>query len=564
MIDIKGKPFYLDEEGIEWVKKTLAGMRVEEKIGQLFCLTDITMDPAVLTEMVRKYRPGAYLTRAGDAEEVKAALAAMQETSPIPMLFPCNLESGGNGIASQGTFFARPMAVAATGDDENARRLGLVCAREAGALGCNWALAPIVDIDYNWRNPITNVRTFGADPDTVLSMAEAYMEGVRTSGIPMAVCLKHFPGDGVDERDQHLLPTVNDLPFDVWMETYGWIYRKLIEKGAQTVMAGHIYQPALEQSSDPDIRRADMLPASQSRALLTGILRERFGFNGLIVTDATPMVGYNVAQRRADALRTSIAAGADMLMFCKNIEEDFAAIRQGLESGAISRERVDNAVMRQLALKASLSLHKARDSRMDISAVGCEEHKLWSSECADRSVTLVRDRLQILPISPQKTPHIRLTVLGEGEDGGFGDGSSVGALFREALEQEGFRVSMYDRGTMEHGEIFTSGVADMQAKFDLSIVAANVSTSSNHTTRRLDWIPLMAADEPWYTKDIPTVFVSFCNPYHLFDVPFMDCFINAYSSNPAAVKTVTKKLLGWSAFYGISPVDSFCGRKDLE
>lgn len=563
MIDMRGKPFHLDEEGIEWVKKTLAGMRVKEKIGQLFCLTDITMDPAVLTEMVQKYRPGAYLTRAGDAEEVKVALAAMQKTSPVPMLFPCNLESGGNGIASQGTFFARPMAVAATGDVKNARRLGLVCAREAGSLGCNWSLAPIVDIDCNWRNPITNVRTFGADPDTVLNMAAAYMEGVKASDVPMAVCLKHFPGDGVDERDQHLLPTVNDLSFDAWMDSYGRIYRTLIEKGAQTVMAGHIYQPALEQSADPDIRRADMLPASQSCALLTGILRERFGFNGLIVTDATPMVGYNVAQRRADALRTSIAAGADMLMFCKNIEEDYAAIWQGLENGAISPERLDNAIMRQLALKASLGLHKARDSHMNISAVGCEEHKLWSLECAERSVTLVRDRSQILPISPKKTPCIRLTVLGEGEDGGFGDGSSIGVPFREALEREGFRVSMYDRATMEHGEIFTSGVADMQAKFDLSIVVANVSTGSNHTTRRLDWITLMAADEPWYTKDIPTVFVSFCNPYHLFDVPFMDCFINAYSSNPAAVKAVTGKLLGRSAFHGISPVDPFCGRKDL-
>lgn len=563
MIDMRGKPFYLNDEDVEWVETTLTGMSVEEKIGQLFCLTDITMDPAVLTEMVRKYRPGAYLTRAGDAAGVKAALTAMQKESHIPMLFPCNLESGGNGIASQGTFFARPMAAAATGDVENARRLGLVCAREAGALGCNWALAPIVDIDVNWRNPITNVRTFGSDPDTVLNMAAAYMDGVADSGIPMAVCLKHFPGDGVDERDQHLLPTVNDLSLDAWMESYGRIYRTLIEKGAQTVMAGHIYQPALERSVVPDLSREDMLPASQSRTLLTGILRERFGFGGLIVTDATPMVGYNVVQRRADALRASVAAGADMLMFCKNIEEDFASIRQGLESGVIPQERLDDAALRQLALKASLGLHKTRDIGTDISAVGCVEHRLWSQECADRSVTLVRDREAFLPISPDKTPRIRLTVLGEGEDGGFGDGSSVGALFREALEREGFRVSMYDRATMERGEIFTSGVADMQAKFDLSIVAANVSTGSNHTTRRLDWITLMAADEPWYTKDIPTVFVSFCNPYHLFDVPFMGCFINAYSSSPVAVRAVTEKLLGRSAFHGVSPVDPFCGREEL-
>lgn len=561
MIDLRAKPFYLDDGGAAWVEETLAGMSVEEKIGQLFCLTDVTMDPEALSAMVRRYHPGAYLTRAGDGVEVKTALSAMQEASRIPLLFPCNLESGGNGIAREGTFFARPMAVAAAKDPVHARRLGLVCAREASALGCNWALAPIIDIDYNWRNPITNVRTYGSDPDTVLEMAAAYMDGVLASGVPMAVCLKHFPGDGVDERDQHLLPTVNDLSYDAWMDSYGRLYRALIDKGAQTIMAGHILQPSLERSVDPVIRRESMFPASQSKNLLTGVLRERFGFNGLIVTDATPMVGYNVVQRRADALRASIAAGADMIMFCKNIEEDHGAIRQGLETGVITEERLDEAVMRHLALKAGLGLHKPT---MKEASFDRREHERWASECADRAVTLVKDGERLLPISPKKTPRVRLTVLGEAVDGGFGDGSFIGEMLRAALEREGFQVSLYDRETMERGEIFTSGVADMKAKFDLSIVAANVATGSNHTTRRLEWITLMAADEPWYTKDIPTLFISFCNPYHRFDVPFIDCFVNAYSSNAATVSAVMDKLMGRSAFHGVSPVDPFCGREDLK
>lgn len=560
MIDLRVKPFYLDDGAAAWVEETLAGMSVEEKIGQLFCLTDITMDPEALSAMVRRYHPGAYLTRAGDGAEVKAALSAMQEASRIPLLFPCNLESGGNGIAREGTFFARPMAIAATKDPEHARRLGLVCAREASALGCNWALAPIIDIDYNWRNPITNVRTYGSDPDTVLEMASAYMDGVSASGVPMAVCLKHFPGDGVDERDQHLLPTVNDLSYDTWMESFGRIYRALIEKGAQTVMAGHIFQPALERSINPVIRRESMLPASQNKNLLTDVLRERFGFNGLIVTDATPMVGYNVTMPRADALRASVAAGADMIMFCKNIEEDHGAIRQGLETGVITEERLDEAVMRQLALKASLGLHKPALREVSFDR---REHERWASECADRAVTLVKAGEKLLPISPKKTPRVRLTVLGEAADGGFGDGGFIGGMLRAALEREGFRVSLYDRETMEQGEIFTSGVADMKAKFDLSVVAANVATGSNHTTRRLEWITLMAADEPWYVRDIPTLFISFCNPYHMFDVPFIDCFVNAYSSNAATVSAVVDKLMGRSAFRGVSPVDPFCGKKEL-
>lgn len=167
------------------------------------------------------------------------------KASKIPLLLPANLEAGGNGIATEGTYFAKEMEIAATEDPEQAHRLGEICGCEAGALGCNWSFAPIIDIDYNWRNPITNVRTFGSDPDTVLAMARAYCQGIRDSGAQMAVCIKHFPGDGRDERDQHLLATVNDLPAPQWEETYGRVYKALIDEGAETVMVGHIYQPAI-------------------------------------------------------------------------------------------------------------------------------------------------------------------------------------------------------------------------------------------------------------------------------------------------------------------------------
>ena len=558
-IDYKSKPFHLTDADILWVEKTLESLSPEEKIGQLFCLTDITTDPAALTAMVEKYHPGGYLTRAADGEEVAAAFKAMNEASRVPLLFPCNLESGGNGIANAGTFFARPLQVAATGDVKYAKMLGKVCAEEGGAIGCNWSLAPIVDIDYNWRNPITNVRTFGSDPDTVLDMAEAYLDGVAESEYSMAVCIKHFPGDGVDERDQHLLPTVNDLSAEEWMATYGRIYRTLIEKGAATVMAGHIMAPELERMVDPNVKNSDLRPGSQSKNLLTGLLREKLGFNGLIVTDATPMVGFSALSRRADAIRDAINAGSDMLMFCKNMDEDYGFVREAIRSGSISMERINEAVARQLALKASLGLHKQPEISGDLSKVGCETHRMWAAACADRAVTLVRDKEHILPVSAAKTPRVRLTVLGEGADGGFGDGGSIGGALKAALEKEGFEVALYDYATMEHGEIFYCGVDMMKAKFDLSVVAANVSTGSNHTTRRLDWISLMAANEPWYGKDIPTLFISFCNPYHMIDVPFMDCFINAYSSNEFCVEATVEKLVGKSEFVGKNPVDPYCG-----
>ena len=251
MINYKAKPFYLSDDDIAWVESTLAGMSQEEKIGQLFCLTDIITDPEQLQALIVRYRPGGFMYRAGDGADIQRAYQAMSQVSKVPMLYPCNLESGGNGISPTGTFFGRPLEVAATNDPDQAYRLGLVCAREGGAVGCNWAYAPIIDIDFNWRNPITNVRTFGSDPDRVLSMASAYMDGVAAAPAPMAVCIKHFPGDGVDERDHHLMPTVNSLSAEEWFATYGKVYQALIDKGAQTVMAGHILQPALERWLDP-------------------------------------------------------------------------------------------------------------------------------------------------------------------------------------------------------------------------------------------------------------------------------------------------------------------------
>ena len=564
-MDYRAKPFYLNDAQIAWVEDTLAGMTTEEKIGQIFCITDVTTDPEALRALVETYHPGGFMYRAGEASAIQEAYRTMQRASRVPMLLPCNLESGGNGLTTDGTFFGKEMEIAATGETEQAYRFGLVCGREGGSVGCNWTFSPIVDIDYNWRNPITNVRTFGSDPDTVIDMSRAFLRGIRDSGANMAACIKHFPGDGVDERDQHLLSSVNSLSCEAWEATYGRVYRELIEAGAQTVMVGHILQPEMTRKFCPGIRDEDILPGSTNKYLMTDLLRGALGFNGLISTDATPMVGFTGFLTREEAICTALMAGADVILFCKSMEEDFASVRRGLDSGRVTMERLNEAVARQLALKASLGLPERQAAGTLIPGpealanIGTEEHTAWARACADKAITLVKDNQHLLPISPERTRRVRLTVLGENQSGTFGDNGAIGALLKAELERAGFEVSMYDYATMEHGEIFTAGVAEMRAKFDLSIVAANVPTGSNNTTRRVDWITLMAADEPWYTREIPTLFLSFCNPYHMVDVPFISTFVNCYSSNRFCVEAAVEKLTGKSAFRGVSPVDPWCG-----
>lgn len=565
MIDYRVQPFELTEKEISWVEDTLASMTTEEKIGQVFCLTDMITDPETLKALIQKYRPGGFMYRAGDGAEIQNAYRVMQEASRIPMLLPCNLESGGNGISSAGTYFGKQMEVAAADDPEQAWRLGYVCGREGGSVGCNWAFSPVVDVDYNWRNPITNVRTFGSEPGRVLTLSEAFLDGMAAAGTKMAACIKHFPGDGVDERDQHLLSSVNSLSAEAWERSYGVIYRNLINMGVQTVMVGHILQPEMTRRLCPGIRDEEIRPGSTNRYLVTDLLRGQLGFNGLITTDATPMVGFTGMLTRKQAICEALMAGIDMILFCKNIDEDYQGVRDCLADGSLTMERLDEAVARQLALKASLGLpeRKAAGTLVPgpeaLAELGCELHQQWAAECADKAITLVKDNQNLLPISPSRTRRIRLTVLGEEQQGAFGDNDTIGQRLKEELEQVGFEVQMYDYQTMEQGEIFTSGVADLKEKFDLSIVAANVPTGSNNTTRRLDWITLMAANEPWYVKEIPTLFLSFCNPYHMVDVPFISTFINCYSSNQYCVKAAVEKLTGKSRFHGKSPVDPWCG-----
>ena len=174
----------------------MASMSTEDRLRQLFCLITYSDNEEDLRRLAEQIRPGGIMSRAVTTEQALRTIRTLQEYSHIPMLISANLESGGNGLLSDGSFFARPMAIAATDDTEQARRLGEICGTEGAAVGANWSFAPIVDIDYNWRNPITNTRTFGSDPERVRRMGVAYVTELQKHG--MAACCKHFPGDGRD------------------------------------------------------------------------------------------------------------------------------------------------------------------------------------------------------------------------------------------------------------------------------------------------------------------------------------------------------------------------------
>lgn len=565
MIDLKGNPFYLKDEDIEWVESTLAEMTLEEKVGQIFCLIQRSDDDwRDEADQVLKYQPGGTQFRPLKGEVGWTVANYYQGKSKIPLLIAANLERGGSGIAKEGTNFACNMQVAATDDSEMASKQGLICAREALAVGGNWAFAPCIDIDYNWRNPITNTRTYGSDPERVEKMGIAYVKAIQSLGV--AASIKHFPGDGMDERDQHLVTTINDMSCEEWDATYGKLYKACIDAGALTLMPGHIMLPEYSKKLCPDIRDEDILPATLAPELLNGLLREKLGFNGMIVSDATTMVGMMVPMSREKAVPRIIAAGCDMFLFARNLEEDYGYMMKGIEDGTITMERLDEAVTRILALKAAIGLQKKQKENNlvppsnELSVINCEEHIAWTRECADKSVTLVKSD-GTLPISPEKGKRILLHTLGD-EEGLFSLTGNNSSYFKEKLENEGFEVDIFEPA--QAMELFLARCDEVSKKYDYIIYFSAIMTKSNQSTVRIEWEPPIGANAPKFLTNVPTIFISMENPYHLLDVPRVRTFINAYTNTEENIDAIIEKMMGRSEFKGKSPVDAFCGKWDTK
>lgn len=561
MINFNENPFFLTSEEEKWVNDIYRSMTLEEKIGQLFCPVVFTKDENELRKLIESKHIGGMLYREGPGEELRAAHKVLQETSKIPLLTASNLEYGGNGSAIEGTYFGREMLVAATADINKAYQLGKVSCSEGAAVGVNWSFAPVVDLDLNYHNPITNVRTFGNDVQTVIAMGKEYIRAAKEENVATAV--KHFPGDGVDERDQHLLTSVNDLSCEEWDETYGKIYKEMIDAGTLTVMAAHIAMPAYEEFFDRKPCEK-IIPATLSKNLLIHLLREKLGFNGLIVTDATPMVGFCSAMERAIAVPLSIENGCDVFLFNRNMEEDFTFMIEGYKNGLLSDERLEEAVKRILATKAAIGLPEKQkkgtlvpDSKV-LKILKCEKHDTWAKQCADQGITLVKDTQELLPLDPNRQKRVLLELLGD-----FPSNDRVCAYMTKKLCEEGFEVTIYEK---EGFEVMEDSVTDFKQKYDLILYLANIETASNKTVSRINWHTMfgLGNNMPWMVHEIPTVFVSLGNPYHLLDAPMVKTFVNGYCNSKYVMDAVVEKLLGRSEFKGKSPVDPFCGKIDLK
>lgn len=544
-MDLRGKPFYLNDAELGWVERTFAGLGDLEKIGQLFCVMGNSFPEEELDRLVTEYHIGAVLFRPLPPEVLRERFARIDALAAIPLLKAANLESGGDGAVAGGTLYAQPMACAAANDPRYASELAEVCANEGRSVGVNWSFSPVTDIVFNYQNPITHIRAFGSDPDRVRDYSLAYIGALQQGGV--AACAKHFPGDGVDYRDQHLHPSCNWLSAEAWRSSFGRNYRAMIDAGLLSFMVGHILQPALQKEKNPALGDGDCLPATLSRELLQDVLREGLGFNGLICSDATIMRGFSQAMERARAIPAAIEAGCDMLVFNVDFYEDYAYMLAGLENGVLSRARLDAAVLRVLALKAVTRRHAALTEPDP-------ENREKSRRCLDKAITLVKDLEQALPMTPERYPEITLVL--HGKDKGFGDRVGLTEMVEEKLIREGFRVRRFEKNVTPPGK--TEGLEKKQ----LILHVANYGADSNNTANRIYWVQPHGQDAPRFIREQTEIFVSFGYPFHLQDVPRIKTFVNCYTFSADAVELAVDKLMGRSGFTGVSPVDPFCGLPD--
>lgn len=574
--DLTAAPFHLDTEAIAWVRDTVAGMTEDEQVGQLFINLNNRFDDEFVNRVIDGYHPGAMRYNHTDSAAVQKHIRHAQSRSAIPLLVASNIEAGGSGACTDGTLVATALQTASTPDTEAARLMGLVGGRESRALGCNWAFTPIVDIHHNWRNTVIATRAFGSDHETVIRYAQAYCDGVREGAgdRPMALCMKHFPGDGRDERDQHVVTSYNDCTVEEWDATYRKIWEWGIGAGIESVMVGHIMLPEYTRHLRPGIADADILPATVAPELLTDLLRDDLGFNGVVITDASLMLGLTSALPRERQMVGAITAGCDMILFFRNHDEDFGYVRDAVRSGEITAERLDAALTRILGLKAKLGLHRRSSDDLvpgvdALEVVGCAEHHEMAARIADQTITLLKDTAGNLPLDPERQHRLRLYCLESAPDF-TGVVPEFKRVAIEELTAAGFEVSVFRTAK----ELAAAGEKlDMQSfitretehyadRFDAALILANISDFAQQGSLRIKWSMPMGPDMPWYATEVPTVFASLNMPNHLIDVPMVKTAINAHNPTVEAVRALVAKLVGRSPFVGSHNENVWCGSWD--
>ncbi|MGH7664730.1 MAG: glycoside hydrolase family 3 protein [Gemmatimonadaceae bacterium] len=535
-----------------WVDSTLATLSLREQVGQMvmmWILGDYTnvhdASYEQIVQWVTEDRIGGVSMSLGSPIEVAVKLNDLQELVTVPLLVSADLEpslgrlEGGVFLpymltGGSATVIPSNMAIGATGDTTLAYRAGAVIGREARALGIHLAFAPTVDVNSNPANPVINTRSFGEDPYAVARLSAAFVRGVQDQGV--AATPKHFPGHGDTDTDSHnALPVVTSdrarldsvelVPFEA-----------AIAAGAATIMTAHIALPAV----DPD-----STPATLAPVIVTDLLRDSLGFEGVAVTDALTMeaVGEGYPVERSTVL--AVKAGADILLKPSDIPRAIDAVVAAVESGEIARERIERSVRRVLELKARSGAAARPTVSLDVlrRIVGAPEHWAVAHEIAERAITLVRDSAGLVPVAGA---HDAFVVIYASDTD-----LEAGRTFIAELGTLGLRVRSERIGPETFAARLNS-LALAARDADRIIIATNVRRFQGEGRNAIapqvaSWIDALAADAP-------VIVVANGNPYVIAQFPNVDTYITTYGIGESLERAAARALAGAAPIGGRTPI----------
>ena len=561
-----------EPEAARWVETTLRGMSLDDKIGQLvmpsFRSTYVSTDSEEfdrLAALVRDQRVGGFLLFGGrdPAPDVllnpsysRSALGQplagasisnrLQALSALPLLNAADFETGVGFRVRGGTAFPRAMAFGAAGDEGLAFEAGRIAAVEARALGVHVNFAPVADVNNNPRNPVINTRSFGEDPALVARLAAAWVRGLQAGG--SVATLKHFPGHGDTDVDSHLgLPLIAhprtrlervELP----------PFRAGLAAGAGAVMTSHVALPRL----DPGATR----PVTVSRPIVTGLLRDELGFDGLVYTDSMRMRGITDRLSPARAAVAAVAAGHDVVVHSPDDAAAFAGLRRAVERGTLAEARIDVSVRRILSAKAALGLHRARTVSLgDLPrVVGSREHRAAAAEVSRRGLTLIRDEHGHVPLTlPPSAAILYLSALDY--PAGWGNGAPSRTFLPELRDRwpNVTAVEVSDRTSPAELDLVRASAE----RYDAVVASVFVRTSS--FSGRMDLAPgvvrlLSDVARQGERRGRPFVTVFFGSPYVAAALPELPAMLLTYDFYDLAEAAAVRAVAGEAAIGGRLPV----------
>ncbi|ACT60317.1 glycoside hydrolase family 3 protein [Hirschia baltica] len=552
-------PLSLDTKATKWVDKTLTSLSVEERIAQLFVLSSRYDTDAECDDLLAIAPGGIHRFPCHNLEQhLRATRRLLDESEGVPPIITGDIE-GGSISYPFATHIPNQLGVAACDDLELTEELAKLVALESRALGYDWTFTPVVDLNVAFRNAVVGTRSYGSDVEKVREQARVYVRVLQEHG--MAATAKHWPGEGYDERDQHLVTTANPQNFDDWMDTFGSIYSSLINDGVMTIMSAHIALPSFIRSLIPDAGRSAFQPASVSDLLNRVLLRERLGFQGLIVSDATVMGGVTSWLGRQEAVPAFIENGCDAFLFSRDPAGDMKLMLDGVRTGKLSEGRLEEAVRRMLTLKAKLQLHtKTSLERLPVleetkGMLRSDQHMKIAQKACGKGITLVKDTAKLLPLKSIKQKRV---VVVEDKGWSFFSGAPERNYdpFKAELTARGCEVRGFDKDNFPTAE-----------DADLLVYLIGQEATPSVSNIHLDFAKLHGSPRngmAQFNQEIPTIIVSFGQPYYLFDAPNYQTYINAYCSIAEVQRQLVPRLFGEVAFEGVSPVDAFCGLEHLK